>query len=261
MTLFWHEMKRGRLALIVWSAAVSFLLGVSILIYPEMMTQMGDVGDMFSNMGAFTDAFGMGRVDFSEFGGYFAVEFGNTMGLAGGMFAAILGIAALADEERNHTAEFLLAHPVSRVQIVAQKLLAIVARLLAFNVAVFGVALIAMLAIGERANFGEVALVFLAYLSLQLEIALIAFGVSAFLRGGSVAIGIGASLGLYFANILANLTDDLKFLKYLTPYGYADATAIVSDGAICVKYLLPGLLFAVMGALVAFFQYNRKDIA
>lgn len=260
MTLFLHEIKRGKLALIIWSAAVSFLLGVSILIYPEMTAQMGDIGDMFSNMGAFTDAFGMGKVNFGEFSGYFAVEFGNTMGLAGGMFAAILGIAALADEERNHTAEFLLAHPISRVQIVAQKLLSVVARLLAFNVIVFAVSMLAALAIGEKTNLSDVALVFFAYFLLQLEIALIAFGVSAFLRGGSVSIGIGAALGLYFMNILANLTDELTFLKYLTPYGYADATAIVSDAAICVKYLLPGIVFAALGTAAAFWQYRKKDI-
>ncbi len=261
MTLFFHEVKRGRLALIVWSAVVAFLLCVSVLIYPEMTSQMGDIGEMFSSMGAFTDAFGMNNVSFGEFSGYFAIEFGNTMGLAGGMFAALIGMAALADEERNRTAEFLLTHPVSRTQVVLQKLLSIVARLLAFNVAVFLLALLATLMIGERAELGDVALIFLAYFILQIEIAAISFGVSAFLRRGSVAIAIGASLCLYFFNILSNLTEDLKFLKYVTPYGYADATVIVSEGAITVKYLLPGLLLAALGIAAAFWQYRRKDIA
>ncbi len=261
MTLFFHELKRGRTALIVWSAVVAFLLCVSIVIYPEMTSQMGDIGDMFSSMGAFTDAFGMNNVNFGEFSGYFAIEFGNTMGLAGGMFAALLGMAALADEERNRTAEFLLTHPVSRVQIVLQKLLSIVARLLAFNVAVFLLALLATLAIGERAKLGDIALIFLAYFILQIEIAAISFGVSAFLRRGSVAIAIGASLALYFCNILANLTEDLKVLKYLTPYGYADATVIVSESAITMKYLIPGLLLTALGIAAAFWQYSRKDVA
>lgn len=261
MTLFFHELKRGRVALIIWSAVVAFLLCVSVLIYPEMTSQMGDIGDMFSNMGAFTDAFGMNNVSFGEFGGYFAVEFGNTMGLAGGMFAALLGMAALADEERNRTAEFLLTHPVSRTQIVLQKLLSVVARLLAFNLAVFVLALLATLAIGERAELGDVMLIFLAYFILQIEIAALSFGVSAFLRRGSVAIGIGASLALYFFNILSNLTEDLKFLKFLTPYGYADATLIVSDGAITAKYLIPGLVLTAIGIAAAFWQYRRKDIA
>ncbi|MER2128192.1 ABC transporter permease subunit [Solibacillus sp.] len=36
------------------------------------------------------------------------------LGLGGGFFAALLGISALADEEKNRTAEFLLTHPISR---------------------------------------------------------------------------------------------------------------------------------------------------
>ncbi len=261
MTLFLHEVKRGRIALIVWSAVVSFMLAISVLIYPEMTSQMGDIGEMFASMGAFTDAFGMNNVNFGEFSGYFAIEFGNTMGLAGGVFAAILGMAALADEQRNRTAEFLLTHPVTRAQIVLQKLLSIVARLLVFNVAVFVMALLAMLAIGERAELGKVALAFLGSFILQIEIAAISFGISAFLRGGNLAIGIGVSLGLYFLNILSNLTEELKFLKYVTPYGYADATVIVSEGAISAKHLIPGLLLTALGIVAAFWQYRRKDIA
>lgn len=261
MTLFLHELKRGRLALLVWSAAVAFLLGVSILIYPEMTAQMGDIGEMFSSMGAFTDAFGMNNVSFGEFSGYFAVECGNTVGLAGGMLAAILGIAALADEERNGTAELLLTHPISRVRVVLEKLASVLVRLLAFNVIVFAVASLAMLMIGERAELLDVVLVFFAYLVLQIEIAALSLGVSAFLRRGSIAVGIGAALALYFFNILSNLTDDLKFLKYITPYGYADATAVVSDGALAVKYLIPGLLLTALGIAAALWQYRRKDIA
>ena len=43
------------------------MLGVCIIIYPEMQTQMGDIGEMFSDMGAFSDAFGMDMLNFGEF--------------------------------------------------------------------------------------------------------------------------------------------------------------------------------------------------
>ena len=44
MTLFLHEIKRNRISLIVWSVALSFMLGVCIIIYPEMQTQMRSPG-------------------------------------------------------------------------------------------------------------------------------------------------------------------------------------------------------------------------
>ena len=57
MTLFLHEMRRSRLSLIIWSAALSFMLLICVIIYPEMKEQMGELSDMFANMGAFSDAF------------------------------------------------------------------------------------------------------------------------------------------------------------------------------------------------------------
>ena len=41
MTLFFHELRQSKLALIIWSAAISFMLGVCIIIYPEMSAQSG----------------------------------------------------------------------------------------------------------------------------------------------------------------------------------------------------------------------------
>ncbi|MBQ3155069.1 MAG: ABC transporter permease, partial [Clostridia bacterium] len=95
MILLMHEWKQNRVTLLVWSAALAFMLGICVLIYPQMSTQMSELSDMFANMGAFTDAFGMDQLNFGEFMGYFGVECGNTLGLGGALFAAILGISAL----------------------------------------------------------------------------------------------------------------------------------------------------------------------
>ena len=58
-TLFLHELRRNKLSLIIWSAALAFMLSVCVFIYPEMQSQMGDLSAMFSDMGSFTEAFGM----------------------------------------------------------------------------------------------------------------------------------------------------------------------------------------------------------
>lgn len=260
MTLFFHELRRDRVRLIVWTAAIAAMLLISILIYPQMTSQMNEMGDMFSEMGAFSSAFNMDKVNFGEFRGYFAVECGNVLGLGGAFFAALLGIMALAKEERERTAEFLLTHPVSRSYVVSRKLLAILAEILILNLVVAASAVAAALAIGQEIDAKLFAQVFTAYFLLQVEIACVMFGVSAFLRGNGIGIALGAAFVLYFMNILANLTDDAEPLRYLTPFSYADGTAIVSSGAIEGKYLLPGLAFTVLGAALAFLHYNRKDI-
>lgn len=260
MTLFLHELKRGRLSLLIWTAAVSFLLAVSVLIYPEMAGEMEQMGDMFANMGSFTSAFGMDQLNFGEFMGYFAIECGNQLGLGGAMFAAIMGASALAKEERDKTAEFLLTHPVSRNRIVLSKYLALVLQIVIFTLSVALCCLLSILIIGENPDLKATFLLFLAYLLLQIEIASVTFGISAFIRGGGMAIGLGVGLLFYFLGILSNLIEQTEFLKYFTPFAFADGGTIVNEHIIKVEYLAVGCLFTAIGIVLAFVKYNKKDI-
>ena len=261
MTLFLHEIKRNKLSLIIWSAVISFMLGVCVIIYPEMSSQMGDISDMFANMGAFSDAFGMDQLNFGEFMGYFAIECGNTLGLGGSIFAAILGISALAKEEQNRTAEFLLSHPISRTKVLTSKALSILCQIVIMNLSVIVVTLLGTLAIGESADIGKLLLLFLANILMQIEIAAITFGISAFLSRGGLGIGIGVAFGFYFINIIANLSKDIEFLKYITPFGYTDGGYIVENSVLEWKYLLVGALFTIAGIALSYIKYPKKDIA
>ncbi len=261
MTLLLHELKRNKLSLIIWSAAVAFMLGVCVLIYPEMAEQMKEMSDMFANMGALSDAFGLDQLGFKDFMGYFALEFGEMLCLGGGLFAAILGAGMLAKEEKDHTAEFLLTHPISRVSVVTSKLLAVLIQVVVLNLATLIVTLVCILAIGEQLQVGTLALLFLAALILQLEIAAITFGLSSLLRRGALGLGLGLALGFYFMNLVANLSEQLEFVKYITPYGYADAAHIVSEGRIEIKYLAVGLIVSAASIALAYKKYTSKDIA
>ena len=260
MTVFKHELRQGRSALIIWTAAISFMLGVCIVIYPEMSTQMGDISAMFADMGSFSQAFGMDRINFGEFLGFFGVECGNVLGLGGAFFAALLGISALAKEEKEHTAEFLLTHPVSRTRVITEKLSAVIAQIVILNLAVIAVTALSVLIIGEEADIKTFALLFLSFFLMQLEVAAVTFGISAFLRRGSLGIGLGLAAVFYFMNIVANLIDETKFLKYITPFGYTESADIIADGALNGGYLAVGMALAAIGVILAFWKYGKKDI-
>ena len=261
MTILLHELRRNRISLAVWTAIISFMLAITAMIYPEMKSQMGELTDMFANMGDFTAAFGMDKLNFGEFMGYFGVECGNVLGLGGGFFAALAGIAALAGEEKERTAEFLLTHPVSRRRIITEKLLSVIVQITVLNVAVAAVSSLSILAIGEEIEAGKIALVFLAYYLMQLEIGAITFAVSAFIKGGGLGIGLGAAFGFYFINIFSNLMDELEFLKFITPYGYTDVGYIVNEYSLDFKYLATGLVFIAASVILAYYKYEKKDIS
>ncbi|WP_373213406.1 ABC transporter permease subunit [Ruminococcus sp. 5_1_39BFAA] len=261
MTIWKHELKTGRISLIIWSAAVAFLMAVCILIYPEMADQMSVVSAIFARMGGFSQAFGMDRINFGEFIGFFGVECGNILGLGGAFFAALLGASALAKEEKDHTAEFLLTHPNSRIKIIGQKLCAVFTQILILNAVVIVITAISVLLIDETVDAGLLALLFLAYFIMQIEVGAICFGISAFVRRGEIGLGLGLAAIFYFLNLIANLTKKAEFLKYITPFSYAESADIIANEALSGKYLAVGIAFAIVGIGAAFWQYGRKDIA
>ena len=200
MTLLKHELKQGFKALAIWTASIGFLIAICLFLFPEMKGEMDNVSDMFASMGSFTAAFGMDRLNFGTLIGFYAVECGNILGLGGAFFASLIAVSALAKEEKERTAEFLLSHPVSRVSVISSKLAALVVQIVVMNVVIFALSAACIAIIGEEPAWKEICLLHLAYFLLQLELAGICFGLSAFLRRGSLGIGLGIAAMMYFLN-------------------------------------------------------------
>lgn len=261
MTIYIKELKQSFRSLCIWTASIAFMMLVCILLFPEMKSEMDSVSDLFANMGGFTAAFGMDKLSFGEIMGFYGIECGNVLSIGGGFFAALAGISVLANEEKERTAEFLLTHPVSRLSVVSQKLLSVLTQVVVLNLVVVGVSLISAAVVGEEFEMKEFILLHIAYLLMQLEISCICFGISAFIRRGSIGIGLGLALALYFLNIVCNISEQAEFLRYITPYAYADASSIISEDKLDIGLIAVGAAVAVIGAAVGFFRYLKKDIS
>jgi ABC-2 type transport system permease protein len=259
MTVFAHEWRRGRLSLLIWSGAIAFLMAVCVVIWPMMAEQMAAMGDMFAEMGAMSEMFGLDQIGFTRFIDYIALECGEMLGLGGALYAAITAVGTLSGEERGHTAEWLLTHPVSRARVLTEKLLSVLARVVVLNLAVWAVTMLCTVAIGEAVS-SELWMLALTNLVLHLEMAAVCFCLSAFLRRGGIGVALGLVLLTYFANLIANLTDELSFLRWITPYSYTDGSAIVANGHPELGYLFLGLGIMVLVLAAAYRRYTTKDI-
>lgn len=261
MTILKHELKQNRISLLVWTVSISFMIAVCVFLYPEMKGEMESISDVFADMGSFSAAFGMDQVSFGTLLGYYSIECGNVLGLGGAFFAALCGVSVLAKEEKDHTAEFLLTHPISRVKVITQKLLAVFMQIVILNVIVYVAVIISMFAIGETVPWKEMNLLHIAYFLLQVELAGICFGISAFLKRGSLGIGLGVAIVMYFLNLISNITESAEFLKYITPFGYAEGSEVVANVELDMKLILIGMAYAIFGIAVAYWKYTKKDIA
>lgn len=260
MTILKHELKQGTLSFVIWTGSIAFLLMICVFLFPEMKEEMNAAGNVFASMGNFSAAFGMDRLNFGTLTGFYAIECGNVLGLGGAFYAALIGIASLSKEEKNRMAEILLTHPISRSRIITEKLAAVTVQIITMNAVILALSLSSIMIIGEGIPWKEVLLIHLAYLLLQVELAGLCFGISAFLRRGSLGAGLGFAAILYFLNLIANMTDDMKFLKFITPFGYCDGADIIENGRLDAALIAVGLGFAAAAVFVGYRQYIRKDI-
>ena len=260
MTLIKHEMRQGKVTFIIWTISIGFFLVLCIFLFPEMKDQMNNINDVFASMGSFTDAFQMDQLNFGTLIGFYGIECGNILGLGGAFYAAFCAIIMLSKEEKERTAEFLLTHPVSRIRIVTEKLMAVFIQIIAMNIIIYILSVGSITIISEEILWKEITLLHFAYFLLQIEVAMICFGISAFIRKGSIGIGLGIAASMYFLNIVANITSNVEFLKYITPFGYTEAADIIINGCLDNKKVLIGMAVGFISVVTAYWNYNRKDI-
>lgn len=260
MTIFRKELRSGVVSFLVWSAVVGGLMAVCITIYPSMEKSMGDVSALFAGMGDFSAAFGMDKLQFGSIAGFYGVECGNILGLGGAFYAALTAMSLLAGEEGGHTAEFLLTHPVSRFRVAAEKLAALAVLVIGLNLICFACGAGGILAIGEEVEWDDLLRYHGALLLMQLQIGGLCFGVSALLRRGGLGLAMGLAALLYFMGLIINLDQNLDWLRFFTPYYYADAARIFS-GETLTGPILAGCALGILGAGFGLWWYTRKDIA
>lgn len=260
MTVFFHEWRRGIKSLLIWTVAIAAFLFLMVFLYPQMEQSMGEIEEMFKDMGSFTKAFGLNELNMGTHLGYYGVEGGNILGIGGALFAAILGITMLSKEEAEHSAEFLLTLPHSRGSIFFQKLLALITQIIFFHVLLAATGFGSLLFIVAE-NFLKPFLLFhLGQFLCTLQIGLLCFGLSAFFRKNLLGVGIGISLIMYFMNLMINITDTVDELRFITPFYFADAAKIIPDETFLVQECLMTFSIAFLIGVLSYLYYKRKDI-
>lgn len=260
MTIFRKELRSGALSFLVWSALIGGLMAVCVGMYPSFSDSMGDVSDLFAGMGNFSAAFGLDKLQFGTILGFYGTECGNILGLGGAFYAAVTAMGLLAGEEGGHTAEFLLTHPVGRLQIAAEKLAALSVLVIGLNLICFACGAGGILAIGEDAKWADLLRYHGALLLMQLQIGGLCFGASSLPRRGGLGLAMGLAALLYFVGLLINLDQGLDWLRFLTPYYYADAARIFANETLTGP-ILAGCALGALGAGFGLWWYTRKDIA
>ncbi|MBC8060531.1 MAG: ABC transporter permease subunit [Clostridiaceae bacterium] len=261
MTIVKHELKMNLKSLLIWSITIGIMAFAFMLMFPLLKDSLKGMEDQIKSMKEFSAAFDLDKLSVYTPMGYYGTQVGYILSLGGSMFAALLGTGMLSKEEGGHTAEFLLSTPISRGNVVLQKMWAMLITIILFELAYIILILISFILIGEPIAGKEFWLYHVAQFCMHLEIACICFCISAFLKKASIGLGLALSLSLYFLDIIEKTISKLEVLKYITPFTYAGAGDIMTNGRIQGDLLLIGITVSILCVTISYVKYVKKDIA
>lgn len=257
--IFNNECRQNLIVTLVWSVVLGFILAVVIAMYPVLAKDMSSIVGMMNNLGPFAQALKIDGLQVNKLIGFYGMEMEHTLGLGGAFFAAYLGGKLLAREEGNHTAEFLLTHPISRLQVYIEKLLALLFIVFLFDLLVAGLAWFTILGTSQSVNLSEFFQLHLSSFFVHLSIAWLTYGISAFMKSESIGLSLGLVFVLFFINIFINLYSKIDFLKFLTPFQFSFPADILNKG---IDWTLTGIILGWTGlvCLLGGLYFNQKDI-
>jgi beta-exotoxin I transport system permease protein len=191
----------------------------------------------------------------------------TTFGLLGPVLTIIfgtwLGMKSVAGDEDDGKLDLLLAHPVTRWQLVMQRFAALVVAMLLVCAVLF----VALVILSGFAGFSEIGISNLAAASLHLAVMGIFFGGLAMAIGAATAsraftVSIVALVGVigYFGNTMSGRIPEIGLLRDLSPFHYYSGGEPLVNGLQPID-LVVLLIAAVVLVFAGGFVFNRRDLA
>jgi ABC-2 type transport system permease protein len=261
--VFWHEFKMHLRSVVTWSVAVAALILVFVSLFSSFAQDAALLNEMLANFPEeLLAAFGMTGVDLSTILGYFSLAF-LFVQVCLAIQAANYGFSLVSIEEREWTADFLLAKPVGRSQILTSKLLAALSGLLITDVVVWIATLVFINLFKGEATYETSALVLLLLSVVPFQLFFLAVGLVVSLlvkRIRSVTpYAMALGFGMYVLSAFGDMLGE-SALEKITPFKHFEPNYIIQHKAYDLPLVLVSLAVIVISLVGSYRLYARRDI-
>ena len=263
--LFFKELKRNALSLIIWMSVITLLICLTMSVYRTFIANQSKVMGMLSlipkGMLQFKGISDVGEL--LSVLGFYSVNNVIYMLVLGSIYAIVLSSNILLKEEYNKTAEYLISRPLTRSGIFLSKLAVVLVNVFLLNL-VSSVAGLTCIEIVKTAPVSIKAFLILSLYTFLLNILFAAAGLflSTIIRRPRpiTTFCIGLVLIMYFIYTLSKITEGASKLGYLSPFRYVDLE-VTSPGYRLVSGDLAYFLgISLILLAVSFRLYSRRDI-
>ena len=263
MNIYKHEFRMNLKSVIIWSVAVAALICVFVSLFSSFAKDAELLNEMMANFPEeLLMAFGMNGMDLYTVLGYFSFVF-LFVQICLAIQAANCGFSLVSVEERELTADFLLAKPVGRVQILTTKFLAALSGLTITNIAVWvsSFGFINLFKGGRTYETKPLLLLLLSIVVFQLFFLTVGLVISLLVkRVRSVTpYSMALAFGMYVLSAFGDMLGESK-LEKITPFKHFDPNYIIQHAAYDLPLVLLSVSVIVISLVGSYLLYTRRDI-
>ncbi len=263
MNIYSQEFRMNLRSVITWSVAVAALILLFVSLFSSFAQDAALLNEMMANFPEqLLAAFGMTGVDLSTILGYFSLAF-LFVQVCLAIQAANYGFSLVSIEEREWTADFLLAKPVGRTQILTSKLLAALTGLILTDLVVWITTFLSIQLFKGDATYETSSLLLLLLSVVPFQLFFLAVGLVVSLlvkRVRSVTpYAMGLAFGMYVLAAFGDMLGEVA-LEKVTPFKHFEPTYIVQHGAYDLPLVLISVTVIALSLVGSYLLYARRDI-
>ena len=263
MNIFKHEFKMSLRSVIIWSVSLTILIFIFMAIFSGMGQDAALLNEAMTKFPKeLLIAFGMTNLDMSTILGFFALTFLFCQ-ICLAIQAANYGFSLLSVEERELTADFLLAKPVKRSTILTSKLLAAIASLTITNAVVWisSFVFISIYSNGQGFETKPLVILLLSIVVFQLFFLTVGMIVSLLVKRVRSVTSFSMALvfGLYLLNAFGSMLGE-KSLEIISPFKQFDPNYIIKNASYDALALI-SVVIILISIPSSYWLYSRRNIA
>ncbi len=247
MNVYKREMKFNVKSTIFWIIGAIIIIVLSFSKFS--VADEGQLRAMATMVNKMPDVmkaiYGMSGIDISTISGYSAIII-NFVLIMMSLHGVFLGMSHIGVEKKNKTMDFIFVKPLNKKKILFHKLLAGLTLLLIFNIFISLSTIFSIKLLGSVSNRFIIRMIssFLVIDFFFYSIGVLLSVLSKKKKNG----GIGASIFFvfYLLAIFSRMSDNLKFLEYITPLEILSGANVLKGFHLIMLFLI---LLISMGLL------------
>lgn len=263
MNIYLHEFKMSLKSVITWSASILLMILVFMSIYSSFAKDAAILNAAMEKMPKeLLIAFGMDGMNMSTVLGYFSIIFLFCQ-ICLAIQASNYGFGLVSLEERDMTADFLLAKPVKRSTILTSKLLAALTALTITDIVIWisSYACINLFSEGRPYDPQALLLLLISIIPFQWFFLTVGILISLFMkRVRSVTpLSMALAFGMYVLNAFGDMAGKAN-LEVISPFKHFEAGKIIANSAYDMPLVLFSLMVIVVSLAGSYVLYAKRNI-